>query len=102
MSADGRTFTPRQRVATDGRPHHPQLAVSPGGVVAMAWDELSGARRTIAGARGRVTADVLARVDTAAHAAGIYPVISATNRGFIEAWTAGAPDASTITVEDWR
>ena len=32
MSADGKRFTPRQRIPTEGMPHHPQIAIGAGRV----------------------------------------------------------------------
>ena len=52
MSADGKTFTARERIPTEGMPHHPRLAVGADGSLTVAWDEAAGGSRRIAVARG--------------------------------------------------
>ena len=48
MSTDGRQFTPRQQLPTEGLPHHPQIAIARGRCLAFAWDELkAGARHAV-------------------------------------------------------
>ena len=59
-SADGRTFTTRERIPTEGMPHHPQIASAADGSLALAWDELAGAcaappSRATVNATGRPT-----------------------------------------------
>ena len=43
MTTDGRTFTARKRIPTEGQANHPQLAIDANGVLAVTWDE-SGTR----------------------------------------------------------
>jgi len=99
-SDDGRTFTPRERVPTAGIAHHPQIAVDGGGAVALAWDELAEGGRRVMFARGIPGKGALQfrREPAADLPAGVYPSLSATNRGLLEAWTAGAGTDSTIQV----
>ena len=97
---DGRTFAPRVRIPTLGglRPAHPQIAASKGKVF-VAWDE---------GMNGQRLA-VVRELKTAANGTGTfgepivlggsgpasYPVLAATDAGFLAVWTAGS-DPSRI------
>src|SRR5262245_26850313 len=38
-SIDGKTFTARERIPTEGMPHHPTLAIGGDGSLVAAWDE---------------------------------------------------------------
>lgn len=102
MSADGRRFTPRQRLPTAGMPHHPQIAVRGSGAIAFAWDELTdGTRRA---AIGSATIDGAGRAAFGAEtvvgdAPAIYPVVAEAADALVVAWTSGAPAASTIAIE---
>ena len=92
VTRDARTFSKRERVATDGTPRHPQLVSTSRGMAA-AWDEEvdGGARRVVFMSGLAHDREVLsaARAQT--------PALAATVDGFIIAWTEGT-DASTIRV----
>ena len=100
MSVDGRTFTPRQRIPTEGMPHHPQIAIGGDGALTVAWDEGANGKRRAAIAQtsvdaatgGKFTRTVLAD-------AAVYPVITATADGTVAAWTSASGPASVIRVE---
>jgi hypothetical protein len=100
-SRDGRSFAKRERLPADGLPHHPQIAISPDGAVAVAWDELkNGARRPVVvrlrvGAGGQVTA---VREALPGNPTGIYPVLAATQDGFVAAWSTAVAGDSRIAV----
>lgn len=71
------------------------------GGVAVAWDEVVAGRRaasvrrvTIGPSRGVTFGEV---VTLAADGAALYPVLAATNRGLVAAWTTGG-DRSVIKV----
>lgn len=51
-SRDGRTFTARQRIPTEGVPRHPQIAPGSRGDVVVVWDEQIRGSRRVALARG--------------------------------------------------
>jgi hypothetical protein len=94
-SDDARGFEPRQRVPTDGVPHHPQVAIAHDSLY-LAWDELkSGARRVVvahrplrAGANTTWSREVLS-----GDAPGAYPTVAASEAGLVVAWTSGAPNS---------
>jgi hypothetical protein len=93
MTRDGRTFSPRTRVLTDGTPRHPQIVSTAGGPAA-AWDEeVDGGNRRVVFVRSLESAvrDILssARAQT--------PALAATQRGVVIAWTEGS-DHSVIRV----
>src|SRR3954470_10239937 len=99
QSADGRPFTPRKRLPTEGMPHHPQIAIGPDGSLAMTWDEGANGKRRAA--MVRTTADAAANATLARVPIGdgaVYPVVAAGTGATIVAWTAGASTASTIQV----
>jgi hypothetical protein len=99
-SADGRSFTPRQRVPSEGLPHHPQIALGADGAPTLAWDEsAAGGRRA---ALARVANDGSGRPRFTRIVIGeraVYPVIAATTDATVVAWTASGAGSSTIQVE---
>ena len=100
-SADGKTFTARERIPNEGVAHHPRLAVSPDGALIVAWDESANGSRRIAVGRGvaddsghpRFRRDVLA-----ASSSAIYPALAVTSDGVVAAWTSGPSTSSSIQV----
>ena len=116
-SRDGRSFTPRARVPTLGspKPSHPQIVVDTAGRVIVAWDEAVNGRRVAAARvlnheqRGdkpsafaqSASADRRSLgggwsglsfgepITLAVEGASTYPVLAATDRGVIAAWTTG-------------
>ena len=47
-SSDGKGFTKRQQIPTEGVPRHAQIAIGPAGGIIVAWDEqVNGARRIV-------------------------------------------------------
>jgi hypothetical protein len=101
MSVDGRSFTPRERIPTEGMPHHPRLTVGPDGSLTAAWDEAANGSRRIAVAHGRADDGGRPRFRREALATSgpsIYPALAVTSDGVVAAWTNGASAASTIQV----
>jgi hypothetical protein len=99
-SADGRSFTPRQRIPTEGMPHHPQIAIAGDGTLTVAWDEGANGKRRAAVAQARVDAAGGARFTRTALADGaVYPVVAAAPDGIVAAWTSASGPASVIRVE---
>jgi hypothetical protein len=101
MSTDGKSFTARERIPTEGLAHHPRLVVGADGSMTVAWDEAAGGSRRIAVARGSV--------DEAGHprfrrealttsGPAIYPALAVAGDGVVVAWTSGASAASVIRV----
>jgi hypothetical protein len=98
-SADGRRFTPRRRIPTEGMPHHPQIAIGQDGSLTMAWDE--GANGTRRAAMARTTVDAAAGAALTRTPLGdraVYPVVAASGNAAVAAWTSGASSSSTIQV----
>lgn len=100
MTTDGRAFTPRQRIPTEGQANHPQLAIGADGTLRLAWDEAGGGRRAIVQGRGAI--DQAGRVSFSrtplAGEPGVYPMVASTSSGALVAWTAGAPSESVIKI----
>lgn len=100
MSADGKRFTPRKRIPTEGMPHHPQIAIGRDGSLTIAWDEGGNGQRRAAIAR--TTADAAAGAALARTVVGddaVYPVVAAAADAAVVAWTSGRGPASVILVE---
>jgi hypothetical protein len=102
MSRDGRHFTARQRVPTEGVPRHPQIALGSRGEIVVAWDEQASGSRRIALARGTVDRNGTARfvrqpIGDAAPA--VYPVLGAVDDGTVVAWTSGSSGQTVIRHE---
>jgi hypothetical protein len=97
-SRDGARFSPRARLSTSGIPHHPQLHATPGGGIAITWDESIGGRRQAVLAAGRAPADGLRlsrRVLSGTEPAS-YPAVTISEGQILSAWTAGRSSASII------
>jgi hypothetical protein len=96
---DGTRFTARTRVSPMRRNiAHPQVAISPGGDVAVFWDEIVAGRRRVFLSRrdpngGFGPAESLSDTISAS-----YPVSVFTDAAFVVAWTEGSPDDSRIVV----
>jgi hypothetical protein len=97
-SADGRRFTARQPLPTEGFPRHPQIALSTAGEPTIVWDEQVGGVKRIALARGRTDSAGVTRfarraaVDAAPAA---YPVVAMAEDAAVVAWVSG-PGADTV------
>ena len=100
-STDGRSFSARERIPTEGMPHHPTIAIGHDGSIVAAWDE--GANGTRRAAMGRATADragrtTFARTVVSGSVAAVYPVVAPVNGAAVMAWTNGTGAAATIRV----
>ena len=98
-SADGRRFTPRKRLPTEGMPHHPQIAIGQDGSLTMTWDEGANGKRRAAMLRTTVdaaAAEALARTPLGDGA--VYPVVAVSGDAAVVAWTSGGSSSSTIQV----
>jgi len=96
-SADGASFTPRQRIPTSGMPHHPQIAIARDGSPAIAWDEAANGRRSAAIARRAPAASAFTREVLADDA--VYPAIVGVDDVIGVAWTSGKSTGSVIRFE---
>jgi hypothetical protein len=103
-SRDGRTFTPRTRLATLGspRPTHPQIALDASGRIAAAWEESIDGRRVAVARRivpaGDGTATFGPVVHLSAREPAAYPVLAAAGSGFVAVWTGGKAGETAIRV----
>jgi hypothetical protein len=101
MSLDGEHFTTRERVPTEGLPHHPRIAVSAQGALTIAWDESANGSRRIAVAHGAVDAagrPKLRREGLTTAAPAIYPALAVAGDAIVAAWTSGPSTSSSIQV----
>jgi hypothetical protein len=101
-SSDGKRFTPRQRIPTEGVPRHPQMIVGSNGSLMVAWDEQAKGTRRIALARGSVDAGGAANFTKLAVGDGAraeYPVLAAAGGSTLVAWTSGSVGQTVLRVE---
>jgi hypothetical protein len=100
-SSDGLTFTPRQRIPTEGLPHHPRIAVAAEGSLTVAWDELTKGTRRVALARAIRTDKGLPdfrRELLTSQSPAVYPALAVAGGDVIAAWTSGTSTESSIQV----
>jgi hypothetical protein len=100
ISVDGRHFSPRQEIPTEGVPRHPQIAIGKNGHILVVWDEQGGGRRVALG-RGVETGTGAIRFSRRVlsdGAPGSYPAVAATADGAVAAWTSGPAERSTLRV----
>ena len=101
MTRDGRTFTSRERIPTEGQANHPQLAIDAKGTLAVVWDESGTGTRRLASATGRLDSSGRVRFERrpSGREIGTYPVVVSTGTGtWVQAWTSGAPDSSVVRI----
>jgi hypothetical protein len=102
MSTDGREFTPRQRIPTEGVARHPQIVLGPGGRLVVAWDEQSRGTRRLAVAGGAISVKGVVRFDRQPIVDGAraeYPALATTSDGTLVAWTSGSAGATALRVQ---
>jgi hypothetical protein len=103
VSTDGRSFSPRTRIPTEGHANHPQLVVGADGTLLLAWDESGDGSRKIVFGRGVVDKTGIATFTrVVSREPGTYPVVATTPAGAVLAWTAGDADSSTIRLTQIR
>ena len=101
-SSDGRRFSVRRQIQTDGVPRHPQVAISSDGRLMVAWDEEANGTRRVVGAVSTVEGSEglrFTRVPMGTAERGEYAVVAGVEGGFVAAWTSGERTRSMIRVE---
>jgi hypothetical protein len=100
-SSDGLTFTSRQRIPTEGLPHHPRIALAADGSLAVAWDELTKGSRRVALARA-IRADrglpSFRREPLTSRSPAVYPALAIAGGDVIAVWTSGTSTESSIQI----
>jgi hypothetical protein len=88
QSRDTRSFSRRERLATEGLPHHPQVMVN-GERVFIAWDELKdGVRRIVLATRpAAATSSSFTRTVVAEGPGLLYPALAPGGAGALVAWS---------------
>ena len=100
-STDGRAFTKRQRIPTEGLPHHPRIVAAAGGSLTVAWDELFKGSRRVAAAHASPAANgapSFRRELLTSQGPAVYPVVAVGGSDVIAAWTSGTSTASSIQI----
>ena len=101
-SSDGRRFTARQSIPTEGFPRHPQIALGPHGEAVVAWDERTegNSRVVIAHGTGDTHGTVhFARQVVGDNASASYPVIATAGDASVIAWQSGTTERTVIRVD---
>jgi hypothetical protein len=98
-SVDGRVFSTRQQVPTEGVPRHAQVVAGSRGEILVAWDEQANGARRVVVARGTVDDGGRVRfarqfIDDGAS----YPVLARGDRGVLVASTGGPAGKTRIRV----
>jgi hypothetical protein len=105
-SADGKAFSARAKVPSQGPAQHPQIVVGRDGVPIVAWDETVDGTRRLGFARVSVGADGKATFTTIpspdAGPGQWYPSLAATGTGAIAAWVRQRESGSAIAVSSLR
>jgi hypothetical protein len=98
MSRDGRRFSARRQLPTEGVPLHPEVALAASGAIAVVWEELlGGARRVVVARAGRgVTRFSRAAVG---EEYGTYPVVAWAGDAAVVVWTNGSTGNTMLRVE---
>lgn len=102
VSSDGRTFSTRQPLPTEGLPHHPRIVTGGDGTLTVVWDELAKGSRRVAIARAKPAANgfpSFRRQLLTSEGPSVYPVGAAAGADVIVAWTRGTSAASIIRIE---
>ena len=98
---DGKAFTPRVRVPTDGGAAHVQLATLADGSLLLAWDEATRAGRRLRLAKGTVAASgavTVRAVKSVTDDEAVYPAVAATATGSVVAWVSRSGPQTTVAV----
>jgi hypothetical protein len=98
-SNDGARFTARERIPTQGMPHHPQIAVGADDLPVIVWDEGADGGRRVAMTRMSPRAGPTRFSREALAETAVYPVVAAVRGATVAAWTSGQSPASVIRVE---
>jgi hypothetical protein len=99
MSRDGKSFTPRVRIPTEGPAGHVQLSTESDGTLIATWEEMTNGGRTVKVARG--TVDGAGRVAfrvSATVLAGKYPAMALASTGTLLAYTQPQNGSNVIVV----
>ena len=101
MSIDGTRFSPRERIPTEGTPHHPRLVIGADNAMTIAWDELANGSRQVALGRAAIDSDGRPRIRREALGAsgsGVYPALATAAGSVVAVWASVSSDASSIQV----
>jgi len=96
-SSDGRQFSPRRRLPTEGVPKHAQVAAAQDGSLIIVWEEQArGTRRVVAGRTHG--GEAFTRQIVSGAGSAVYPVVAAAGDSTVVAWTHEVKERSVIQV----
>jgi hypothetical protein len=101
MSTDGRRFTARQQIPTEGTPHHPRIAIGADNALTIAWDELASPSRRIAIGRAAIDGEGRPRIRRevlSGSGSGVYPALAAEGDAVVAVWASVSSNASSIRI----
>lgn len=102
VTRDGKSFSARTRIPTEGMANHPQLSIDPAGTLGVTWDESGSGSRVLASAVGAVDASGRAQFRrlSSERIVGTYPVLAPIGAGaWLRASTSGDPSTSRIALD---
>ena len=102
VTRDGKAFSARTRIPTEGMANHPQLSIDSAGTLAVTWDESGSGSRVLASAIGTVDASgrVQFRRLQSERIVGTYPALAPIGPGaWLRASTSGDPSTSRIALD---
>jgi hypothetical protein len=96
-SSDGRTFSPRRRLPTEGVPKHAQIVSANDGSLTVVWEEQAGGKRHVVVGRQR-GGEAFTRQVVSGAGSAVYPVVALAADSAVVAWTREANGTSVIEV----
>ena len=100
-SVDGKRFSERVHLPTDGPAAHVQIIMMPDGKPMVAWDEVVNGTRRLA--RARMKGNEFVRVNTPSTTSDEgWPVMAAVGNGILTAWVSGTGVGNSIQLATTR
>jgi hypothetical protein len=96
-SSDGRQFSPRRRLPTEGVPKHAQVAAAQDGSLIIVWEEQARGTRRVVAVRARA-GEAFTRQIVSSAGPAVYPVVALAGDSTVLAWTHEVKERSVIQV----
>jgi hypothetical protein len=96
-SSDGRQFSPRRRLPTEGVPKHAQVAAAQDGSLIVVWEEQARGTRRVVAVRAR-GGEAFTRQIVSGAGPAVYPVVALAGDSTVVAWTHEVKEGSVIQV----
>jgi len=97
VSGEGRQFSRRRPLPTEGVPKHAQMAVAQDDSLVVVWEEQAGGTRHVVLGRTR-SGEAFTRRIVSGAASAVYPVVARAGDSTVVAWTREEKERSVIQV----